>query len=60
MLTYVHTFINMLFISIVALFPVINPIGSALIVNPYLSQLPDSDKKAAVKKLLFTPFLFVL
>ncbi|MBW7843345.1 MAG: MarC family protein [Ignavibacterium sp.] len=56
MLTYVHTFINMLFISIVALFPVINPIGSALIVNPYLSQLPDSDKKAAVKKITLYAF----
>lgn len=56
MLTYVHTFINMLFISIVALFPVINPIGSALIVNPYLSQLPDSDKKAAVKKITIYAF----
>jgi len=46
----------MLFISIVALFPVINPIGSALIVNPYLSQLPDSDKKAAVKKITLYAF----
>jgi multiple antibiotic resistance protein len=46
----------MLFISIVALFPVINPIGSALIVNPYLSQLPDSDKKAAVKKIALYAF----
>ncbi len=56
MLSYAHIFIHMLFISIVALFPVINPIGSALIVTPYLSQLSDTDKKAAVKKISLYAF----
>jgi multiple antibiotic resistance protein len=46
----------MLFISIIALFPVINPLGSALIVNPYLSQLTDADEKIAVKKITFYAF----
>ncbi|HQF42534.1 MAG TPA: MarC family protein, partial [Ignavibacteriaceae bacterium] len=56
MLAYSHSFIHMLFISVVALFPIINPIGSALIVNPYLSKLSDADKKAAVKKISLNAF----
>jgi len=56
MLAYSHSFIHMLFISVVALFPIINPIGSALIVNPYLSKLSDADKKAAVKKISLYAF----
>jgi multiple antibiotic resistance protein len=41
----------MLFIGIVALFPVVNPIGSAFIVNPYLSELELHEKRKAVKKI---------
>lgn len=49
MIAQAHSFVHMLFISIIALFPVVNP-GSALIVSPYLSQLSEPDKKASVKK----------
>ncbi len=47
----VQSFIDMLFIGIVALFPVVNPIGSAFIVNPYLSELELHEKRKAVKKI---------
>lgn len=52
----IHSFVHMLFLSIIALFPVINPFGSALIVNPYLSRLSDDDEKAAVKKITLYAF----
>lgn len=53
---HLHTFIHLLFISIIALFPVVNPIGSAFIVDPYLSQLSDGQRKAAVNKITFYAF----
>lgn len=46
----------MLFISVIALFPVINPIGSALIVNPYLSKLSNNERKLAVRKITLYAF----
>lgn len=55
-----YSFSHLLFISVVALFPVINPIGSALIVNPYFSGLNRSEKKNAVKKIAFYAFFLCL
>jgi len=60
MMAHINSFINMLFISIIALFPVINPIGSALIVNPYLSGISNKEKKAAVKKITTYTFLLCI
>jgi len=45
-----------MFIGIIALFPVVNPVGSAFIVNPYLSDLNQADKKKAVKKITLYAF----
>ncbi|MBW7887318.1 MAG: MarC family protein [Bacteroidetes bacterium] len=56
MAEYLHSFVNLLFLSIIALFPVVNPIGSAFIVNPYLNDLSYADKKKAVKKISFYAF----
>ena len=53
-----HTFVHLLFIGIVALFPVVNPIGSAFMVNPYLSKLPDDERKNAIKKITIYAFAF--
>ncbi|MBL7764416.1 MAG: MarC family protein [Chitinophagaceae bacterium] len=52
----IHSFFHLLFISIVALFPVVNPIGSALMVNPYFSGLDRNDKRIAVRKIAFYAF----
>ena len=51
-----HSFIHLLFIGVIALFPVVNPIGSAFIVNPYLAELSKEKKKLAVRKITFYAF----
>ena len=51
-----HSFIHMLFIGVIALFPVVNPIGTAFIVNPYFSGLNDAEKRKAVKKITIYAF----
>lgn len=56
MSTQFHSFIHMLFIGVIALFPVVNPIGTALIVNPYLAMLSDREKKNAVTKITLYAF----
>lgn len=52
----IHSFIHLLFIGIIALFPVVNPIGSAFIVNPYFERLSAADRKAAVRKITLYAF----
>ncbi|MEJ0101709.1 MAG: MarC family protein [Bacteroidota bacterium] len=56
MLDYYHSFVHLLFIGIIALFPVINPIGSAFIINPYFPDLSQAEKRRAVKKISFYSF----
>lgn len=60
MTLHIHTFVQLLFTGIIALFPVINPIGTALIINPYFSQLNDADKKTAVRKITVYSFLICI
>src|SRR6478609_7865002 len=50
------SFIHLLFIGVIALFPVVNPVGSAFIVKPYFDQLSDADRRTAVKKISFYAF----
>jgi multiple antibiotic resistance protein len=42
--------------GIIALFPVVNPIGTAFIVNPYLSDLNKKEKKKAVRQITIYAF----
>lgn len=56
MLIHYNTFIHLLFIGIIALFPVVNPIGSAFIVSPFFADLNDREKKRAVRKIVFNAF----
>jgi multiple antibiotic resistance protein len=51
-----HSFVNLLFIGIIALFPVVNPIGSALIVNHYFTNLTKQEKRNAVTKIVLFAF----
>ncbi len=51
-----HSFINLFFIAFIALFPVVNPIGSAFMVNPYLSECSRSERIRAVKRVAFYAF----
>lgn len=56
MSTYYHSLIHLLFIGLIALFPVVNPVGSAFIVNPYFTNLTRAQKKNAVKKITLYAF----
>jgi len=56
MSTNLHSFIHLLFIGIIALFPVINPFGSAFMVSPYLLRLTQEEKRAAVRKITMYAF----
>lgn len=59
-MTQLHSFLHLLFIGIIALFPVVNPIGSALIINPYLARLSDAEKKNAITKITLYAFLICI
>ncbi|WP_199535805.1 MarC family protein [Dyella psychrodurans] len=56
MATELHTFIHLLFIGVVALFPVVNPIGTAFVVMPYFAQLDEAGKEQAVRKITMYAF----
>ncbi len=57
---FYHSFINLVFIGIIALFPVINPIGSAFIVSPYFLNLHKKDKRKVVQKVSLYAFLICM
>ncbi|RBQ04275.1 MarC family protein [Pedobacter miscanthi] len=54
---FYHSFLNLVFIGIIALFPVVNPIGSAFITSPYFSGLSRAEKRRAVGKITLYAFL---
>ena len=58
---YYHSFIHLLFIGIISLFPVVNPIGSSLMVTHYFTSLNKQEKRNAVTKIvLYAFFLCVI
>ena len=54
---FYHSFVHLLFIGIIALFPVVNPLGSAFIISPYLSNLTSAERRQAVGKITFYAFI---
>ncbi len=50
------TFIHLTLASFVALFPVVNPIGTAFVVMPYMAHLDDAGKRRAVLKIALYAF----
>jgi len=52
----IHSFVQLLFMSVIALFPVVNPIGTAFIVTPYFETLTDAERRTAVKKICLYAF----
>lgn len=52
----IYTFIQLLFMAVIALFPVVNPVGTAFIVMPYFNDLTGAQRRAAVKKIAFYAF----
>ncbi|RZA01001.1 MAG: MarC family protein [Sphingobacteriaceae bacterium] len=55
-----ETFIHLTFIGIIALFPVVNPIGSAFMVSPYFENLTRGEKRIAVGKITVYAFLICI
>jgi multiple antibiotic resistance protein len=51
-----HSFIHLVFIGFIALFPVVNPIGSAFIVSPFFSKLSHKERVKAVKRIVLYAF----
>jgi multiple antibiotic resistance protein len=52
-----HPFLNMIFVGLLSLFPAVNPIGTAFIVDPLLMGLDMKQRKSAAKKITFYCFL---
>lgn len=56
-----YSYIHNVFIGFIALFPVINPIGTAFIVNPFFNGLTRSERRRFVFKIaLYTFYLCVI
>lgn len=51
-------FLSLVFVGFVALFPPVNPIGSAFIINPLLTGLDREARKAAARKI--TTYCFII
>jgi multiple antibiotic resistance protein len=51
------SFLHLVFVGIVTLFPPVNPVGTAFIVDPLLLGLDHSERKAACKKIAFYCFV---
>jgi multiple antibiotic resistance protein len=50
---YFHSWVHLFFIGFIALFPVVNPVGSAFLVNHYFSGLSYRERMRAVKRISF-------
>jgi multiple antibiotic resistance protein len=55
--TTTSSFIHLVFVGFVALFPPVNPIGKALVVDPLLRGLGSSARKIAAFKITFYCFI---
>lgn len=55
-----YSYIHFVFIGFIALFPVVNPLGTAFIVSPYFSGLTDKQRMNAVKRIVFYVFIMCL
>jgi multiple antibiotic resistance protein len=57
MTSQLNTFIHLVFVGFVALFPVVNPLGTAFIISPYFSDLTRKERITVVKKITFYSFI---
>jgi multiple antibiotic resistance protein len=55
-MTTTLSFLHLVFVGIVTLFPPVNPVGTAFIVDPLLLGLDDAQRKAASKRIAFYCF----
>ncbi len=54
----ISLFVRAVAISFIALFPVINPLGNAFIVNPFFEGVSQKERKAHVRKIALYTFYF--
>ncbi|MCX2478585.1 hypothetical protein OQY15_05750 [Pedobacter sp. MC2016-15] len=54
---FYESFVHLTFIGIIALFPVVNPIGSAFMVSPFFEHLNSAEKRSAVTTITLYAFL---
>ena len=54
---FYESFVHLTFIGIIALFPVVNPIGSAFMVSPFFEHLTRAEKRSAVTTITLYAFL---
>lgn len=55
-----NTVLHAAFVGFITLFPVVDPIGSAFIVNPYFRHLPLAQRKLAIRKIAWYAMLTVI
>jgi multiple antibiotic resistance protein len=53
----VSSFFDLAFVGFVALFPVVNPIGTALVLDPFLHELKRAERRIAAAKIALYCFL---
>jgi multiple antibiotic resistance protein len=57
---FYESFLHLVFIAIIALFPVVNPIGSAFMVSPYFENLTRGEKRKAVNQITLYALLICI
>jgi multiple antibiotic resistance protein len=50
---HIQSFLNLVFIGFVSLFPPVNPLGTALLLDPYFHHLDYKQRKIAARKISF-------
>ncbi len=53
----VSAFLELAFLGFVALFPLVNPVGTALVLDPFLHRLTLAERRVAAGKIAFYCFL---
>lgn len=53
MLAHIQSFLEIVFLGFIALFPVVNPVGTALMVDPYFTGLSRRERVSAARKISF-------
>lgn len=56
MTAHFYAILHLVFIGFIALFPVVNPLGTAFIVSPYFSNLSGKDRTKAIKRITLYAF----
>jgi multiple antibiotic resistance protein len=51
--SFFHSWVHLFFIGFIALFPVVNPVGSAFLVNHYFSDLSYLERRRVVRRITF-------